>query len=60
MISAGETATRFVDAWCLYCAGFNQRVAKCTARKKSQTFKATGADVKDIGSKDSCKELGIG
>jgi len=53
----GERAKRFTD-WCLYCRGFNHRAADCAARKKAQTFKAAGADVKEVGTKEGSKESG--
>jgi hypothetical protein len=44
-ISAEEQAKRFTDGRCLSCWGLNPRAAKCTVRKKAQTFKAGGAVV---------------
>jgi len=57
-ISTEERAKRFVDGRCLYCGGFNHRAAECTARKKAQTFKAAGAEVKEVGTKDGSEETG--
>jgi len=57
-ISAEERAKRFADGRCLYCGGFNHRAAECAARKKAQTFKAAGAEVKEVGTKDGSEELG--
>jgi hypothetical protein len=57
-ISAEERAKRFADGWCLYCGGFNHRAAECVARKKAQTFKASGAEVKEVGTKESSEESG--
>jgi len=34
-MSAEERVKRFVDGRCLYCGGFNHRVAECAARKKA-------------------------
>jgi hypothetical protein len=55
-ISAEERAKRFADGRCLYCGEFNHRAAECAARKKAPTFKASGAEVNDVGTKDSSKE----
>jgi len=57
-ISAEERAKRFADGRCLYCGGFNHRAAECAARKKAQTFKAAGAEVKEVGTKDGSEESG--
>jgi hypothetical protein len=57
-ISAEERAKRFADGRCLYCGGFNHRAAECAARKKAQTFKAAGAKVKEVGTKEGSKESG--
>jgi len=57
-ISAEERAKRFADGRCLYCGEFNHRAAECAARKKAQTFKAAGADVREVGTKDGSKESG--
>jgi len=57
-ISAEERAKRFADGRCLYCGGFNHRAAECAARKKAQTFKASGAEVKEIGTKEGSEESG--
>jgi len=57
-ISAEERAKRFADGRCLYCGGFNHRAAECAARKKDQTFKAAGAEVKEVGTKDGSEESG--
>jgi len=57
-ISAEERAKRFADGRCLYCGGFNHRAAECAARKKAQTFKAAGAEVKEVGTNDGSGELG--
>jgi len=48
-ISAEERAKRFAAGRCLYCGGFNHRAAECAARKKAQTFKAAGAEIKEVG-----------
>jgi len=42
----------------LYCGGFNHRAAECAARKKAQTFKASGAEVKEVGTKEGSEESG--
>jgi hypothetical protein len=57
-ISAEERAKRFTDGWCLYCGGFKHRAAECAATRKAQTFKASGAEVKEAGTKEGSKELG--
>jgi len=57
-ISAEERAKRFADGRCLYCGGFNHRAAECAARKKAQTFKAAGAEVTEVGTKDGSEESG--
>ena len=57
-ISTEERAKRFADGRCLYCGGFNHRAAECAARKKAQTFKAAGAEVKEVGTKDGSEESG--
>jgi hypothetical protein len=57
-ISAEERAKRFTDGRCLCCAGFNHSAAECAARKKSQTFKAAGAVVKEVGSKEGSEGSG--
>jgi len=57
-ISAEERAKRFANGRCLYCGGFNQRAAECAARKKAQTFKAAGAEIKEVGTKEGSEELG--
>jgi hypothetical protein len=57
-ISAEERAKRFADGRCLYCGGFNHRAAECAARKKAQTFKASGAEVKEGGTKEGSEESG--
>jgi hypothetical protein len=55
-MSAEERAKRFADGRCLYCGGFNHRAAECAARKKAQTFKASGAEVKEVGTKQGSEE----
>jgi len=57
-ISAEERAKRFADGRCLYCGGFNHRAAECAARKKAQTFKAAGAEVKEVETKEGSEESG--
>jgi len=57
-ISAVEMAKRFADGRCCYCGGLNHRVADCAARKKAQTFKAAGAEIKDVGIGSSSKQSG--
>jgi len=57
-ISTEERAKRFADGSCLYCGGFNHRAAECAARKKAQTFKASGAEVKEVGTKEGPEESG--
>jgi len=51
-ISAEDRAKRFADGRYLYRGGFNHRAAECAARKKAQTFKASGAEVKEVGTKE--------
>jgi len=36
--------------------GFNHRAAECAARKKAQTFKASGAEVKEVGTKEGSEQ----
>jgi len=57
-ISAEERAKRFADGRCLFCGGFNHKAAECAARKKAQTFKASGAEVKEVGTKEGSEESG--
>ena len=57
-ISAEERAKRFTDGRCLYCGGFNHRAVECAATKKAQTFKASGAEVKEVGTKEGSEESG--
>jgi hypothetical protein len=57
-ISAEQRAKRFADGRCLYCGGFNHSAAECAARKKAQTFKAAGAEVKEVGTEKGSEESG--
>jgi hypothetical protein len=57
-ILAEERAKRFADRRCLYCGRFNHRAAECAARKKAQTIKTAGAEVKEVGTKEGSKESG--
>jgi hypothetical protein len=57
-ISAEERAKRFADGRCLYSGELNHRAAECGARKKTQTFKASGAEAKEIGAIEGFEELG--
>jgi acyl CoA:acetate/3-ketoacid CoA transferase alpha subunit len=57
-ISAEARAKRFADGRYLYFGGFNHRAAECAARKKTQTFKASGAEVKEVGIKECTEESG--
>jgi len=57
-ISMEERAKRFMDGRCLCCGGFNHRAAECAARKKAQTFKASGAEVKEVGTGTGSEESG--
>jgi hypothetical protein len=57
-ISAEERAKRVADGRCLYCGGCNHRAAECAARKKAQTFKAAGAEIKEVGTKEGSEESG--
>jgi hypothetical protein len=47
-ISDEERAKRFANGRCLYCGGFNHRAVDCAVRKKACSFKAAGAEVKEI------------
>jgi hypothetical protein len=53
-----EQAKRFADGRCLYSGGFNHRAAECAARKKAQTFKAAGAEIQEVGTKEGSAEAG--
>jgi hypothetical protein len=57
-ISDEERAKRFADARCLYCGGFNHKAVDCMVRKQARSFKAAGAEVKEVGEKDDLKEKG--
>jgi len=57
-ILAEERAKRFADGRCSYCGGFNHRAVECAARKKAQTVKALGAEVKEVGTKEGSEESG--
>jgi len=57
-ISVEERAKRFADGRCLYCGGFNHKTAECAARKKAQMFNASGAEVKEGGTKEGSEESG--
>jgi hypothetical protein len=57
-ISAEERAKRFADGRCLDCGEFNHRAAECAARIKGQTFKAAGAEVKEVGTQECSVESG--
>jgi hypothetical protein len=57
-ISAEERAKRSADGRCLNCRGFDHRAAECVARKKAQTFKAAGAVVKEVETKECSEESG--
>jgi len=57
-ISAEERANRLMDGWCFYCGEFNHRAAGSAVRKKAQTCKAAGAEVKEVGSGTGSKESG--
>jgi len=57
-ISAEERAKRFMDGRCLYCGGFNHRAAECAARKMAQMFRASGAEVKEVGTGTGSEESG--
>jgi len=57
-ISAEERVKRFTDGRCLYYGGFNHRAAECAARKKAPTFKESGAEVKEVGTKEGSEESG--
>jgi hypothetical protein len=36
----------------LYCGGFNHRAVDCAVRKKARSFKAAGAEVKEVERKE--------
>jgi hypothetical protein len=55
---AEERAKRLADGRCLYCGGYNHRAAECVARNKAQTFKAAGAQIKEVGTKEGPKGSG--
>ena len=55
-ISTEKRAKRFADGRCFYCAWFNHRAAECAARKMAQTFKACGAESKEVGTKKGSEE----
>ena len=57
-ISVEKRAKRFMVGRCLYCGGFNHRAAECAARKKAQTFKAAGAELKEVGTGAGSEESG--
>jgi len=57
-IQAEERAKRFADGRCLYCGGFDHRVAQCAATKKAQTFKPAGAEANGVGTQDGSQESG--
>jgi hypothetical protein len=57
-ISAEKRAKSFADGRCLYCRGFNHSAAECAARKETQMFKVSGAEVKEVGSNERSEELG--
>jgi hypothetical protein len=55
-IVADEKAKRFAEWLCLDSGVFNHRAAECMARNKDQTFKAAGAQVKEVGTKEGSDE----
>jgi len=57
-ISDEERAKRFADGRCLYCGGFNHRAVDCAVRKKARSFKAAGAEVKEVGGKEDSEGKG--
>jgi hypothetical protein len=57
-ISAEDSAQRFAAGRCLYCGGFNHWVAECAARNNTEMFKAAGAEIKEVGTKEGSGELG--
>jgi hypothetical protein len=42
----------------LYFGGFNHRAVDCAVRKKARSFKAAGAEVKEVGEMEYSKEKG--
>jgi len=57
-ISVEERAKRFADGRCLYCGGFNHRVAECVVRKKVQMFMVAGVDIKEVETREGSEESG--
>lgn len=46
-VSAVARAKRFTEGRCLYYGVFNHRAVDCAVRKKAQTFKVAGGEIKD-------------
>jgi hypothetical protein len=57
-ISDKERVKRFADGRCLYCGGFNHRVVDCAVWKKARTFKAAGAEIREVEGNEESKEKG--
>jgi hypothetical protein len=57
-LSDEERAKRFADGRCLYCGGFNHRAVDCGVRKKARSFKAAGAEMKEVGEKEDSEVKG--
>jgi succinate dehydrogenase/fumarate reductase-like Fe-S protein len=57
-ITAEERAKSFEYGRCLYCGGCNHRAAECVARKKAQTFNASGAADQKVGTKEGSVDSG--
>jgi len=57
-LSAEERAKRFADGRCLYFSGLNHRAAESAPSNMAHTFRAAGAEVKEVGTGTGSKELG--
>jgi hypothetical protein len=53
-----RTRTRSDGPDPLPAPGFNHRAAECVARKMAQIFKPSGAEVKEVGTKEGSEESG--
>jgi hypothetical protein len=57
-IVAEQRVNRFAYGRCVYCGGFNNRVAECAARQQAETCKVAGVEVKKIGTLGGSEESG--
>jgi hypothetical protein len=48
----------FVDGRYFDCGGFNHKATEFAARKKAQTFKVSGAEIKEVGIWEGSEEFG--